>query len=52
MSLGIRSERQLPRPWHDDSERQLLRGALDRVEVADDRTAGTQDATLGVIGGG
>src|SRR3954453_4996651 len=35
MKFGIFYEHQLPRPWTDDSERQLLKDALDQVELAD-----------------
>ncbi len=35
MRFGIFYEHQLPRPWHEDSERQLIQGALDQVELAD-----------------
>ena len=33
--FGIFYEHQLPRPWTDDSERQLIQDALDQVELAD-----------------
>jgi alkanesulfonate monooxygenase SsuD/methylene tetrahydromethanopterin reductase-like flavin-dependent oxidoreductase (luciferase family) len=35
MKFGIFYEHQLPRPWSEDSERQLLQDALDQVELAD-----------------
>ena len=35
MKFGIFYEHQLPRPWEDDSERQLIQDALDQVELAD-----------------
>jgi len=35
MKFGIFYEHQLPRPWQEDSERQLLQDALDQVELAD-----------------
>ncbi|HUS61025.1 MAG TPA: LLM class flavin-dependent oxidoreductase [Acidimicrobiales bacterium] len=35
MKFGIFYEHQLPRPWTEDSERQLLQDALDQVELAD-----------------
>ncbi len=35
MKLGIFYEHQLPRPWDDDSELQLIRDALEQVELAD-----------------
>lgn len=35
MRFGIFYEHQLPRPWEAGSERQLLRDALDQVELAD-----------------
>lgn len=35
MKFGIFYEHQLPRPWHEDSERQLIQDALDQVELAD-----------------
>src|SRR3989440_12182771 len=35
MKFGIFDEHQLPRPWHEDSERQLIQDALDQVELAD-----------------
>jgi alkanesulfonate monooxygenase SsuD/methylene tetrahydromethanopterin reductase-like flavin-dependent oxidoreductase (luciferase family) len=35
MKFGIFYEHQLPRPWEEDSERQLLQDALDQVELAD-----------------
>ncbi len=35
MQFGIFYEHQLPRPWHEDSERQLIQDALDQVELAD-----------------
>jgi alkanesulfonate monooxygenase SsuD/methylene tetrahydromethanopterin reductase-like flavin-dependent oxidoreductase (luciferase family) len=35
MKFGIFYEHQLPRPWQEDSERQLLQNALDQVELAD-----------------
>jgi alkanesulfonate monooxygenase SsuD/methylene tetrahydromethanopterin reductase-like flavin-dependent oxidoreductase (luciferase family) len=33
--FGIFYEHQLPRPWTEDSERQLIQDALDQVELAD-----------------
>jgi len=33
--FGIFYEHQLPRPWHEDSERQLIHDALEQVELAD-----------------
>jgi alkanesulfonate monooxygenase SsuD/methylene tetrahydromethanopterin reductase-like flavin-dependent oxidoreductase (luciferase family) len=35
MQFGIFYEHQLPRPWHDDAERQLIQDALEQVELAD-----------------
>jgi alkanesulfonate monooxygenase SsuD/methylene tetrahydromethanopterin reductase-like flavin-dependent oxidoreductase (luciferase family) len=35
MRFGIFYEHQLPRPWDDDAERQLIQDALDQVELAD-----------------
>jgi alkanesulfonate monooxygenase SsuD/methylene tetrahydromethanopterin reductase-like flavin-dependent oxidoreductase (luciferase family) len=35
MKFGIFYEHQLPRPWDDDSEHQLLKDALEQVELAD-----------------
>ncbi|MBV8959343.1 MAG: LLM class flavin-dependent oxidoreductase, partial [Actinobacteria bacterium] len=35
MKFGIFYEHQLPRPWTDDSERQLIQDALEQVELAD-----------------
>jgi alkanesulfonate monooxygenase SsuD/methylene tetrahydromethanopterin reductase-like flavin-dependent oxidoreductase (luciferase family) len=35
LKFGIFYEHQLPRPWAEDSERQLLQDALDQVELAD-----------------
>ncbi len=35
MKFGIFYEHQLPRPWGEDSERQLIQDALDQVELAD-----------------
>ncbi len=35
MKFGIFYEHQLPRPWAEDSERQLLQDALDQIELAD-----------------
>src|SRR3954464_1142313 len=35
MKVGHFYEHQLPRPWEDDSERQLIQDALDQVELAD-----------------
>jgi alkanesulfonate monooxygenase SsuD/methylene tetrahydromethanopterin reductase-like flavin-dependent oxidoreductase (luciferase family) len=35
MKFGIFYEHQLPRPWDSNSERQLLKDALDQVELAD-----------------
>ena len=35
MKFGIFYEHQLPRPWHDDAEENLLNNALEQVELAD-----------------
>jgi len=35
MKFGIFYEHQLPRPWAEDSEHQLLKDALEQVELAD-----------------
>ena len=35
MQFGIFYEHQLPKPWSDDDEYQLVRDALDQVELAD-----------------
>ena len=35
MKFGIFYEHQLPRPWDEDSERELIQDALDQVELAD-----------------
>ncbi len=35
MRFGIFYEHQLPRPWGEDSERQLVQDALEQVELAD-----------------
>ncbi|MEY2476088.1 MAG: hypothetical protein QOG87_1403, partial [Actinomycetota bacterium] len=35
MKFGIFYEHQLPRPWEEDDERQLIQDALDQVELAD-----------------
>ena len=35
MKFGIFYEHQLPRPWTEDSERQLIQDALEQVELAD-----------------
>jgi alkanesulfonate monooxygenase SsuD/methylene tetrahydromethanopterin reductase-like flavin-dependent oxidoreductase (luciferase family) len=35
MKFGIFYEHQLPRPWDDDSEHQLIKDALEQVELAD-----------------
>ena len=35
MKFGIFYEHQLPRPWDDDSERELIQDALEQVELAD-----------------
>ena len=35
MKFGIFYEHQLPRPWADDAEYELLQNALDQVELAD-----------------
>jgi alkanesulfonate monooxygenase SsuD/methylene tetrahydromethanopterin reductase-like flavin-dependent oxidoreductase (luciferase family) len=35
VKFGIFYEHQLPRPWAEDSERQLIQDALDQVELAD-----------------
>ena len=35
MKFGIFYEHQLPRPWTEDSERQLLQNGLDQIELAD-----------------
>jgi alkanesulfonate monooxygenase SsuD/methylene tetrahydromethanopterin reductase-like flavin-dependent oxidoreductase (luciferase family) len=36
MKFGIFYEHQLPRPWTEDSEYQLMQDALDQVELADE----------------
>ena len=35
MKFGVFYEHQLPRPWTDDSEYELLRDALEQIELAD-----------------
>jgi alkanesulfonate monooxygenase SsuD/methylene tetrahydromethanopterin reductase-like flavin-dependent oxidoreductase (luciferase family) len=35
MKFGVFYEHQLPRPWHDDSEHDLLRDALEQIEYCD-----------------
>src|SRR5512135_67018 len=35
MKFGIFYEHQLPRPWDDGSEQQLINDALDQIELAD-----------------
>ena len=35
MKFGIFYEHQLPRPWEEDSEYQLLQNALEQCELAD-----------------
>src|SRR5438105_5149768 len=35
MKFGLFYEHQLPRPWAEDSEYQLLKNGLDQVELAD-----------------
>jgi alkanesulfonate monooxygenase SsuD/methylene tetrahydromethanopterin reductase-like flavin-dependent oxidoreductase (luciferase family) len=35
MKFGIFYEHQLPRPWHDDSEYEVLQNALEQIELAD-----------------
>jgi alkanesulfonate monooxygenase SsuD/methylene tetrahydromethanopterin reductase-like flavin-dependent oxidoreductase (luciferase family) len=35
VKFGIFYEHQLPRPWEEDSERQLIQDALEQVELAD-----------------
>jgi alkanesulfonate monooxygenase SsuD/methylene tetrahydromethanopterin reductase-like flavin-dependent oxidoreductase (luciferase family) len=35
VKFGIFYEHQLPRPWNDDSEYELLQNALDQIELAD-----------------
>jgi hypothetical protein len=35
MKFGLFYEHQLPRPWTEDSERQLIQDALDQIELAD-----------------
>ena len=35
MKFGIFYEHQLPRPWREDSERQLINDALEQIELAD-----------------
>src|SRR3989442_9147679 len=35
MRFGIFYEHQLPRPWHDGAEQQLITDALEQVELAD-----------------
>ena len=35
MKFGLFYEHQLPRPWTDTSERQLIADALDQIELAD-----------------
>ncbi|HEY5155897.1 MAG TPA: LLM class flavin-dependent oxidoreductase, partial [Acidimicrobiales bacterium] len=36
MKFGIFYEHQLPRPWHEDSEQQLINDALDQIQFADE----------------
>jgi alkanesulfonate monooxygenase SsuD/methylene tetrahydromethanopterin reductase-like flavin-dependent oxidoreductase (luciferase family) len=35
MRFGLFYEHQLPRPWEEDAEANLLRDALEQVELAD-----------------
>src|SRR4051794_41517872 len=35
MKFGVFYEHQLPRPWHEDSEYELLQHSLDQIELAD-----------------
>ena len=35
MKFGVFYEHQLPRPWHEHSEQQLINDALDQIELAD-----------------
>ena len=35
MRFGIFYEHQIPRPWHEDSEYELLQQSLDQIELAD-----------------
>src|SRR3954454_3203688 len=35
MKFGIFYEHQLPRPWHETSEQELIQNALEQVELAD-----------------
>src|SRR5688572_9582278 len=35
MRFGLFYEHQLPRPWHEGAEGELLRNALDQIEIAD-----------------
>jgi hypothetical protein len=35
VKFGIFYEHQLPRPWHETSEQQLINDALEQVEFAD-----------------
>lgn len=35
MKFGIFYEHQLPRPWHEDSEHQLLKQSLQQIQLAD-----------------
>src|SRR5881397_802867 len=35
MKFGIFYEHQLPRPWTEDSEYELLQNSLDQIELAD-----------------
>ncbi|MGH9251921.1 MAG: LLM class flavin-dependent oxidoreductase, partial [Acidimicrobiales bacterium] len=35
MKFGIFYEHQLPRPWHAQSEYELLQQSLDQIELAD-----------------
>src|SRR5450759_4981940 len=35
MKFGIFYEHQLPRPWYEHSEQQLINDALDQIELAD-----------------
>ena len=36
MKFGIFYEHQLPRPWDEDSEHQLLKQSLDQISLADE----------------
>jgi len=35
MKFGVFYEHQLPRPWNDDSEYQLIQDALEQIAYAD-----------------